>query len=656
MKKYGRYCQASRTGLFAITLAVLAGIARADVDPVCGVSREVTALAYYPAPDYEGVSRGVRLCVDRSHSGAFEMDITRQRKHGAGNRWVATSWVGAVIASLYTGVDPTTLKISVDVSGPVDGPSAGALMATAIASAIVGDALLPNRTMTGTITPDGTLGVVGGVPAKLEAAQHSGIDRVGLPDDQPGLHPVTGESIPETAHRTGIGLRWLADLDEAYTFLTGKPLGSRVSTPVSGFGAAFNQELAKRTDGVIKRAQSHLGELAALLKAVEELEGAPAIKNIPEVRDAARYFREATAACEQGIKARKAGELSGAYERGRLAEQLASWGVSNIQVQFILESTTVRTKGVDALYADVRRRHIALDRKIKDVLAAIPDRNPESAAELGGTVGALMALATAYMRLGLFEELVEPLWKEFNQAETQDYSKLVNELFVARGAQEEAMNNIHGLRGLLALAGTLGGTAPTVDQAKVAALAEFVSEAGFAAFNYFEKETLSRYPASMVENDITYGYARAAHKLTKSLVIDDWRSAEVKLASASVLFVYSLYLISQGDTILAWNKPKGWVGGIGDHRAFRRAFKHTKHKNQILMAELDSAGVDPDIPLFVNQWGNARYEYAVKDYERMEGLTLLWFSWIMAQLTRQFAGMGVSTDGNGAGQAGPVAE
>jgi predicted S18 family serine protease len=46
-----------------------------------------------------------------------------------------------------------------------------------------GHSILPNRVITGTIAPDGYIHVVGGIPLKLQAAQHAHYTRVLVPEE-----------------------------------------------------------------------------------------------------------------------------------------------------------------------------------------------------------------------------------------------------------------------------------------------------------------------------------------------------------------------------------------------------------------------------------------------------------------------------------------
>ena len=63
----------------------------------------------------------------------------------------------------------------------VDGASAGALMTIITRAAATGEPLWENRTLTGTITPDGRIGAIGGVSEKARAAKVAGKDLLLLP-------------------------------------------------------------------------------------------------------------------------------------------------------------------------------------------------------------------------------------------------------------------------------------------------------------------------------------------------------------------------------------------------------------------------------------------------------------------------------------------
>jgi hypothetical protein len=83
---------------------------------------------------------------------------------GTGPQWEAVARDAVVVATLMTGAPLTNREIDFDVTGPLNGLGAGALLTIAVIALIRGDPLATNVTMIGTINPDGTIGPAGGNP------------------------------------------------------------------------------------------------------------------------------------------------------------------------------------------------------------------------------------------------------------------------------------------------------------------------------------------------------------------------------------------------------------------------------------------------------------------------------------------------------------
>lgn len=85
----------------------------------------------------------------------------------------------------FLGVNPSDYDIHINFPGgvPIDGPSAGITLATAIYSAITGKLIDNELAMTGEISLRGTVMPVGGVPTKIAAAKEAGAKRVIVPKE-----------------------------------------------------------------------------------------------------------------------------------------------------------------------------------------------------------------------------------------------------------------------------------------------------------------------------------------------------------------------------------------------------------------------------------------------------------------------------------------
>lgn len=83
----------------------------------------------------------------------------------------------------YLGVDPRRYDIHVNFPGgiPIDGPSAGITITTAIYSAVTGIPINNEVAMTGEISIRGNVKPIGGVMAKIDAARKAGVKKVIIP-------------------------------------------------------------------------------------------------------------------------------------------------------------------------------------------------------------------------------------------------------------------------------------------------------------------------------------------------------------------------------------------------------------------------------------------------------------------------------------------
>lgn len=100
---------------------------------------------------------------------------------GSGASIRSSVWLAAVTAAMQRNDSMSGVRITVEFSGNIDGPSAGGVMCLSILSAMDGREVPSDFAMTGTIMPDGTIGAVGGVAQKLKAAMEAGCRRICIP-------------------------------------------------------------------------------------------------------------------------------------------------------------------------------------------------------------------------------------------------------------------------------------------------------------------------------------------------------------------------------------------------------------------------------------------------------------------------------------------
>ena len=169
----------------ALVIAGFTGCVAATPQP--GVLRSVNGGTAITIPalwvDVATNTGGVEYTtVWASHEGKAPLTVQLDdlAAEGAGSSWKAASASAAAVGAMMSGTDPTDLNFNFEVTGPIDGPSAGAIMTVGALAVLTNTPLKPTVTMTGTISPDGSIGTVAGIAAKLRAAASNGYETVVL--------------------------------------------------------------------------------------------------------------------------------------------------------------------------------------------------------------------------------------------------------------------------------------------------------------------------------------------------------------------------------------------------------------------------------------------------------------------------------------------
>jgi len=155
----------------------------------------------------------------------FTIDLASVKAKDAGPQWLAASASAAAVATLLSSKDPSRLDLSYTITGQIDGPSGGAMLTVASLAAIRGLKLAEKTTMTGTISPDGSVGRVGEIPAKLRGAAKAGYKKVLLPMTN---LTASGESstsdMVEFGRTLGLDVQGVEDVATAFTAFTGEAI------------------------------------------------------------------------------------------------------------------------------------------------------------------------------------------------------------------------------------------------------------------------------------------------------------------------------------------------------------------------------------------------------------------------------------------------
>jgi uncharacterized protein len=140
--------------------------------------------------------------------------------------FMSSSQIAALVATYLAGqpfnkydflinIEPTTLEIG--------GPSASGYMTVAMWALITNHTLNPDVVMTGMIMPDGSIGPVGGLPAKIQAAAQEGYKVVLIPYGQQEYQTSSGQVIDLISYGKNLGVEVIPvmSIRQAIYYFTG---------------------------------------------------------------------------------------------------------------------------------------------------------------------------------------------------------------------------------------------------------------------------------------------------------------------------------------------------------------------------------------------------------------------------------------------------
>jgi hypothetical protein len=197
----------------------------------------------------------------------FTIDLASVKAKDAGPQWLAASASAAAVATLLSSKDPSRLDLSYTITGQIDGPSGGAMLTVASLAAIRGLKLAEKTTMTGTISPDGSVGRVGEIPAKLRGAAKAGYKKVLLPKTN---LTASGESstsdMVEFGRTLGLDVQGVEDVATAFYAFTGEtiyPPATPAPAPTSATTALVTKQATRLLDRI--RSESTASTSASII-------------------------------------------------------------------------------------------------------------------------------------------------------------------------------------------------------------------------------------------------------------------------------------------------------------------------------------------------------------------------------------------------------
>lgn len=305
------------------------------------------------------------VSLQPSPDGSLRVDFSEDEVIGMGDQYRAAVWNAVTVATLLSG-KPLSGEYRAEVKGMIDGPSAGALTTVAVLALLQGENLDPAITMTGTINPDGTVGPVGGIAAKLTGAAKEGITTVLIPL---GQRNDGGVDLVELGRENNVEVREVGTIYEAYKAFTGSNL-PRLTATTPLLDNTTYQRLKAQADSALAEFDEAMGKMNAIDPAIVTELGS-LIEQAQTAATSARNLQD------QGLQA---GAFSDAYEAAAVAQAALSLG-ENLQVLF--------TQGVEPYFSRVLAGQSHQDKTIAlfDTLKTFTPKSLADASVLMSTYG-----------------------------------------------------------------------------------------------------------------------------------------------------------------------------------------------------------------------------------------------------------------------------
>ena len=572
-----------------------------------GVQLTVPALWAGRNPDGTMVG-GIELAqvrVGTEGEPGFSMDLTDLEARGAGPSWLAASTSAAAVATLYSGADPRAVDIHFTITGPIDGPSAGGILTVGVLAALRNVPLLVGVTMTGTISPDGSIGPISGTATKIEAAAAAGYTTVLLP--ALNMMSTTTPDGPEKDMATfgatmGVIVRPVLNLAEAFESFTGTPFVPAATTPYS-----IAPEVA--TEGA--------GTAGALIARIDDgINGAPLPatqrSSIASEADLART------ALLQGDAATAYGLAADAYQR--LANDLAE----------AQARTNLREGGLESAKALLLT---SIDRTLAQAEARVVTSSDVAGLGLDQQLSMPAALGWVTYAEAVLKALKNSVGGEFDEGELISAARVV--------AEQQAALDVF-FPDAVEVVRAMPSRSGSGDQDAVAFISgytNFLVRAGAANEAYLATVIGQPGAASNPQNALPGDLSLITHQLSldTGLIPEDQQTADLEIAQSAhaiTYFVVSSTAVSSLQSLGLFGRIGIGVDTIeaGDGVALAASINSGKLTVDEFAAHLQEVGLDAGYAVWSAAWGAAGAK-ALANGERstkaaVQALNEIWYDTI----------------------------
>lgn len=557
-----------------------------------------------------------------SNTEAFSVDLDEVEDENVGAQWLATSATAASTGTLLSGSDPSNVQLAFDIDISIDGSSAGALMAVGVVAAIRGDSIATGKTMTGTLNPDGSVGHVSGVAAKIRAAAEAGYTEVlipsvtgDVPDSATGtsVNPVTlGESI-------GVTVTKVPTVTDAYKSLTEhRLLNSGVKPPP--IDSTLVSSVGEQAE-----------ELAATLRQTlsQQSTGFETSSLITEVTAAARKCLKA------GTQQLEAQESVTAYSTLWLCLRTYKSALARSQVTAATSKSASESER-SQIQTRLAKYARSLEAQAKAATEQLPSTQKLSPTGIAASTGSLSWPIWAQAELATYAAVLE--------GETiQSASSLANYAGSVSDAEfnlttsfpatqyvvKKWPNSIFGpSKPNSSNSGTQFNGAQDV-QNYFSGYTDFLNQAANANLTYYETVVAEATDEDVKKelNAVNTFYSTTAN--LKNQFSDSSASPLTQLAVASTYYLASSALVSAQSAFGAVNTSGAGDVAVGTREALQVSLETSASNVDSLSSHISKAGMDPSYALWQKDWGidvNKAKSHNQRANEAMTGLTGVWQS------------------------------
>lgn len=579
---------------------------------------KLTTLAVRDLPDgAEGLTSKVTVKAKRNNTNKIRVGFIEDEVAGTGLLWRSAGWMAATVGTLTLGRYLSDYDFTFEITGYIDGPSAGGYMTCGVLACLLGDKLNKDTVMTGTINPDGTIGPVAGIPHKVEAAKKAKKKLVLIPTGcrtDFDLNKQEMVDVIDYGEELGIEVREVDDIFEAYKALTTKeipqPKGISKKEP----------ELPKKSFTEIKAQVKEW--LGYYLAEKGKFEG---IASEYQTETGLSYMDTAASTADIAEQQLADGLVSTAYECAWLAAYNAS-----LAYQYAKALEQYYTIGLSESSANLENLLSTAETRMDGVVADLKVQTPE-------TLGDVATMAEAYGLVAEFTGLnlkVNSLIESFNETDLNEdeawdalwsATRYTTLLTLIPQLAEDTMDIGMGL-----------GKDQKPDKKKVKQLAEVFRKAADANLNYFNEGVLSEIANSsgvniealknqFLEQDLSYLFATVSLYNMKSVQKKAGKNKDLAaLGSALDSYYNSAGLITKYYSLAAEVDEEETVTAVRSEKALQSMLDVAEKNAEENLNWARQAKAEPVLGIYYYDVGKMEREGYLDD--KLSALNDFWFA------------------------------